>query len=135
VVISLSIPDELLNELDTILGREWYASRSEVVRQAVRKYISEYRELQVLKGEVIATITVLHEKVNKGNGLELQHEFDDIVTAYLHSHLEEKNCLEVMVIKGSSERLKGLIDGLKANRYVKQLKFSVMAVGEIGKNP
>jgi CopG family nickel-responsive transcriptional regulator len=130
VVISLSIPNELLNELDTVLGREWYASRSEVVRQAVRKYISEYRELDVLKGEAIATVTVLYEKMNKGGELTLQHEFDDIVTAYLHSHLAEKSCLEVMVVKGSCKRLKNLIDGLKANKHVKQLKLSVMAVGE-----
>jgi len=128
VVVSLSIPDELLSELDTILGGERYASRSEVVRQAVHKYIMEYRELEKLKGEIIATITLLYEKTEKNEGLHLQHEFDDIVTQYLHSHLTEKSCLEVMVVKGQSKRLKNLIDGLKANRHVKQLKFSVMAV-------
>ncbi|MBM5804513.1 MAG: CopG family ribbon-helix-helix protein [Candidatus Verstraetearchaeota archaeon] len=128
VVVSLSIPDELLRELDTILGGERYASRSEVVRQAVHKYIMEYRELERLKGDIIATITVLHEKTGKNEDLQLQHEFGDIVTQYLHSHLTERSCLEVMVVKGSSKRLKDLIDGLKANRHVKQLKFSVMAV-------
>jgi CopG family nickel-responsive transcriptional regulator len=128
VVISLSIPDELLSELDAILGGERYASRSEVVRQAVHKYIMEYRELEKLKGDIIATITVLHEKTGKNEDLQLQHEFGDIVTQYLHSHLTERSCLEVMVVKGSSRRLKDLIDGLKANRHVKQLKFSVMAV-------
>jgi CopG family nickel-responsive transcriptional regulator len=128
VVVSLSIPDELLSELDTILGGERYASRSEVVRQAVYKYIMEYRELEKLKGEIIATITLLYEKTERNEGLHLQHEFDDIVTQYLHSHLTEKSCLEVMVVKGQSKRLKDLIDGLKANRHVKQLKFSVMAV-------
>ena len=136
VVISLSIPDELLIELDTVLGREWYASRSEVVRQAVRKYISEYRELGLLRGDAIATITVLYEKMGKGDELlELQHEFGDIVTAYLHSHLAKKSCLEVMVVKGSCKRLKDLIDGLKANRHVKQLKFSIMIVGDTSQNP
>jgi CopG family nickel-responsive transcriptional regulator len=94
----------------------------------VNRYIMEYRELEVIEGEVIATITLLYEKTEKNEGLHLQHEFDDIVTQYLHSHLTEKSCLEVMVVKGKSKRLKGLIDGLKANRHVKQLKFSVMAV-------
>jgi CopG family nickel-responsive transcriptional regulator len=128
VVVSLSIPDELLSELDTILGGERYASRSEVVRQALNKYIMEYRELERIRGDIIATITLLYEKTEKNEGLHLQHEFDDIVTQYLHSHLTEKSCLEVMVVKGQSKRLKDLIDGLKANRHVKQLKFSVMAV-------
>ena len=49
-----------------------------------------------------------------------------MITAYLHSHLTETSCLEVMVIKGSSNRLKELIDGLKANKPVKQIKLSVM---------
>jgi CopG family nickel-responsive transcriptional regulator len=128
-IISLSIPQELLNELDRILGEEWNASRSKVVRQALRKYIAEYKELENMKGSIVATITALYEKRSKGGGLtQLQHEFGDIITTYLHSHLERTCCLEVMVVKGPSQRLKNLRDGLKANKDVKQLKFSIMSV-------
>jgi CopG family nickel-responsive transcriptional regulator len=123
VVVSLSIPDELLTELDNMGGQ---ASRSEVVRQALNKYITEYKELQEKDREVIATITVLHEKSEKHEDLKLQHEFDDIVTQYLHTHVTVQNCLEVMVVKGNSQRLRALIDGLKANRFVKRLEFFVM---------
>jgi CopG family nickel-responsive transcriptional regulator len=129
VIISLSIPDELRNELDRILGEEWYASRSEVVRQALRKYISEYKELENMRGNIVATVTALYEKRDKNEELtQLQHEFGDVMTTYLHTHLTEKNCLEVMVVNGPSKRLKEMIDGLKANRHVTQLKFSVMSV-------
>jgi CopG family nickel-responsive transcriptional regulator len=129
VIISLSIPDELRDELDRILGEEWYASRSEVVRQALRKYIAEYKELENIKGNIIATITALYEKMDKNGELtQLQHEFGDVMTTYLHSHLTEKSCLEVMVVKGSSKRLKDMMDGLKANRHVRQLKFSIMSI-------
>jgi CopG family nickel-responsive transcriptional regulator len=128
-IISLSIPDDLLNELDRILGEEWNASRSEVVRQALRKYIAEYKELENIKGNIVATITALYEKKGKSEGLtQLQHKFGDLITTYLHSHLARTSCLEVMVVKGSSERLKDLRDGLKANKHVKQLKFSIMSI-------
>jgi metal-responsive CopG/Arc/MetJ family transcriptional regulator len=53
-----------------------------------------------------------------------------MITAYLHSHLTDISCLEVMVIKGPTSRLKELIDGLKANKPVKQIKFSVMTTDE-----
>ena len=130
VVVSLSIPDELLVDLDAVLGEEWSASRSEVIRQAVRKYISEYRDLSEMKGGVIATITVLYDKEEKNDGhLGLQHEFGDIITSYLHSHLSNDSCLEVMVIKGDAARLKKLIDGLKADLHLKHMKFSVMVEG------
>ncbi|HVP93037.1 MAG TPA: nickel-responsive transcriptional regulator NikR [Acidobacteriota bacterium] len=128
-IISLSIPDELLNQLDKILGEEWYASRSEIVRQALRKYIAEYKELENIKGTIVATITALYEKRDKDEGLtHLQHEFGDIMTTYLHSHIAGTSCLEVMVVKGSSKRLKDLMDGLKANKHVRQLKFSIMTI-------
>jgi CopG family nickel-responsive transcriptional regulator len=130
-IISVSLPKELLRELDDILGEERYATRSEVLRQAVRTYVSEYKELEKIKGNVIATITVLYEKAEKNVELfRLQHEFSDMIAAYLHSHLTEKSCLEIMVVKGPSKRLKSLIDGLKANKPVKQIKFFVMSTNE-----
>jgi CopG family transcriptional regulator, nickel-responsive regulator len=130
-IISLSLPTELLEELDAVLGEQKSATRSEILRQALRSYLTEYKKLEDLKGNVIATISVLYNKEEKNEELfKLQHEFSDMITAYLHSHLTETSCLEVMVIKGSSNRLKELIDGLKANKPVKQIKFSVMTTDE-----
>ena len=130
-IISLSLPEELLKELDSIRGEKKLATRSEVVRQAVRKYISEYKELDKIKGNIIATITIFYEKKERNEELfKLQHEFSDMITAHLHSHLTETSCLEVMVVKGSPKRLKKLLDGLKANKPVKQIKFSVMTANE-----
>ena len=130
-IISLSLPEELLEELDDVLGKEHSATRSEVIRQAVRNYLSEYNKLDKIKGNVIATITVLYEKTEKNEELfQVQHEFGDMITAYLHSHLTKANCLEVLVVKGSSQRLKNLVDALKANKPVRQIKFSVMTPDE-----
>ena len=130
-IISVSLPTELLKELDDALGEEKSATRSEVLRQAVRSYLNEYKKLDELKGDIIATISVLYEKQEQNEELfKLQHEFSDMITAYLHSHLTETSCLEVMVIKGPSKRLKELIDGLKANKPVKQIRFSIMTTDE-----
>jgi CopG family nickel-responsive transcriptional regulator len=130
-IISLSLPSELLEELDTALGEDRGVTRSEVVRQAVRMYLTQNNELEKIKGNIIATITVLYEKTEQNKELfRLQHEFDDMITAYLHAHLSETDCLEVMVIKGASDRLRRLINGLKANKPVKQIKFSIMSINE-----
>jgi len=130
-IISLSLPKELLEELDAILGEDRVASRSEVIRQAVRMYISEYDKIDKIKGNVVATVSVLYEPAEKNDELfQLQHEFGDMISAYLHSHLTDGECLEVMVVKGLAQRLKSLIDGLKANKPVRQIKFSIMMSDE-----
>jgi CopG family nickel-responsive transcriptional regulator len=130
-IISLSLPKELLEELDAILGEDRVASRSEVIRQAVRMYISEYDKIDKIKGNVVATVSVLYEPAEKNDELfQLQHEFGDMISAYMHSHLTDGECLEVMVVKGLAQRLKSLIDGLKANKPVRQIKFSIMMSDE-----
>lgn len=130
-IISLSLPNEFLEELDTILGEDRGANRSEVVRQAVRMYLTQYNELGKIKGNIIATISILYDKAEENRELfRIQHEFDDMITAYLHSHLSETDCLEVMVVKGSGQRLRCLIDGLKGNKPVKQIKVSIMSSDE-----
>ena len=131
-IISLSLPTELLEELDAILGKNKSANRSQVLRQAVRSYITEYKELDNFEGNVIATVSVLYEKEEHNEELfRLQHEFSDMITTYMHSHLTDTSCLEIMVVKGPSKRLKNLIDGLKANKPVRQIKFSIMTTSEI----
>jgi len=128
VIVSISLPEDLLSELDNVLGKEWYASRSEVIRHAVRKYISEYRSLEKIQGDVLATITVLYEKKKDEAQLRLQHEFGEIISTFLHSHIDDTTCLEVMVVKGQARLLKELIDGMKANRNVMQINFALMGV-------
>jgi CopG family nickel-responsive transcriptional regulator len=131
-IISISLPNKLLEELDAILGEEKSATRSEVLRQAIRSYLIEYRELDKIKCNIIATVTVLYDKKENNEELSrLRNEFRDMITAILHSHLTEISCLEVMVIKGPAKRLKSLIDGLKANKPVKQINFSIMITNEV----
>ena len=68
-IISVSLPKELLEELDAILGEDKNATRSEVLRQAIRSYMTDYKELDQLKGNIIATITVLYEKKEQNEEL------------------------------------------------------------------
>jgi CopG family nickel-responsive transcriptional regulator len=131
-IISVSLPNDLLEDLDGILGEEGSATRSKVLRQAIRTYLIECKELSKLKGTIIATVTVLYDKKETNEELsKLRNEFRDMITAIFHTHLTETTCLEVMVIKGPAKRLKSLIDGLKANKPVKQIKFSIMMNDEV----
>jgi len=130
-IISVSLPKDLLEELDSVLGEDKNATRSEVLRQAIRSYLIEYKEVDKFRGNVIATISTLYEKMDQNEELfRLQHEFSDMITAYLHFHITETSCLEIMVVKGPAKRLKTLIDGLKANKPVRQIKVSIMVMTE-----
>ena len=121
-IVSISLPDELASQIDEVARKCGYVSRSEIIRQALRNFIAEYYECEAVEGYVTATITVLYDRRKRGELLEVQHEYGDVINSLMHVHVDEENCLEVMVISGSSERVRALISGLKSRRGVKQLR-------------
>jgi len=123
-IISLALPDSLLWELDRVVEDEGYSSRSEVVRASLRSFLSKRKWLTDLKGSFIATLmfTYLKGKV-KADVLDvLKHEFDDVIATEVHMHLEEENCLEILVIKGKGERIKELTGKLSTLRGIEQVE-------------
>jgi len=130
-IISVSVPDELLVKLDNSIKKRGFASRSEILRQAIRAFMEEYRSLESITGEVTATVTVIYAKAAKNERmLSIQHEYENVVLTFLHSHVDKDNCLEVMVVKGPIQNIRKLTDALKANRAVKQIKVSLVGVSE-----
>ncbi|RLI26686.1 MAG: nickel-responsive transcriptional regulator NikR [Candidatus Hecatellales archaeon] len=122
-IVSVSIPEKLLKELDDSLERRGFASRSEVLRQAVRFFIEEGRSLEV-EGEVVAVVTVVYEKA-KGR-LLAHHEHEGLLLTFLHTHVDEGSCLEVLVLKGSAEAVRKLTDSIRMDERVKQVKITVL---------
>ena len=126
-IISVSIPDKLLGQLDNSIKERGFASRSEIIRQALRVFTAEYKSLRELEGEIITTITVIYKKgANRDQMLNTQHEYGDIISTFLHSHVDEKNCLEVIVARGDAHVIRKLIDALKANEQIIQVKIAVL---------
>jgi len=130
-IISVSIPDELLEKLDNSIKERGFASRSEILRQAIRSFMEEYRSLESITGEVTATVTVIYTKAAKNDVmLSIQHKYEGIVLTFLHTHVDKDSCLEVMVVKGSIQDIRKLTDAMKTNRWVKQLKISIVGVSQ-----
>jgi CopG family nickel-responsive transcriptional regulator len=126
-IISLSIPKPLLEKVDNYIKEQGYANRSEIVRQALRTYISEAKKLDDLKGNITATITIIYQK----NALtrqqtDNQHHFNNIVLTFLHTHIEEGYCIEVIVAKGDAQTMKAFITSLRINKKVSEVKVTLL---------
>ena len=73
-VISVSVPEKLLERVETSIEEQGFANRSEIVRQALRAFLTESRSLRELKGEIAASITIIYRReTTKGQISEIQH--------------------------------------------------------------
>jgi len=127
--VSLTLPEDLLNELDRSLHAQRYASRSEAVRDALRDFLASYRWRSELKGEQLGAILVMYEHDVRGltdELMDIQHESASFISAVQHLHVDSKNCLEVLIVKGPAEGIRKLVDRLGALRGVKQTRLVVV---------
>ncbi len=126
-IISLSIPKPLLEKIDTYIKEQGYANRSEVARQALRTHISEAKRLDELKGTIAATITIIYHKGAKTNqNSDSQHHFSNVVLTFLHTHIEEGYCIEVIIAKGEAQLMKSFISSLRDNKQVSEVKVTLL---------
>jgi CopG family nickel-responsive transcriptional regulator len=127
--VSLTLPQELLGELDRALKAQGYASRSEAVRDALRDFLASYRWRSELKGEQLGAVLVMYEHDVRGLTdalMDIQHGSADLISAVQHLHVDQKNCLELLIVRGPAEGVRKLVDRLGALRGVKQAKLVVV---------
>jgi CopG family nickel-responsive transcriptional regulator len=124
-IVSLSIPKPLLEKVDSYIKEQGYANRSEVLRQALRSYISEAKQLDELKGTVAATITIIYQK-GASTRDDNQHHNSNVVLTFLHTHIEEGYCIEVIIAKGEAHLMKAFIESLRGNKQVSEVKVTLL---------
>lgn len=121
------MPDLLLKQVDTAIGERGFASRSEIVRQSLRLFLNEDVRIEELEGEAIATITIIYrEKADRGRILDAQHVYSGLVSTFLHAHIHEGYCLEVIILKGQAVTIRRFVDSLRSNEQITQIKIAVL---------
>ena len=126
-IISVSVPEKLLERVENSIIEQGFANRSEIVRQALRTFIMESRSLKELEGEIAASITIIYERdATKGQISEIQHSFGDIISTFLHAHIDENYCLEVIVVKGEADAIRKLVEAFRTNEQINQIKVSIL---------
>jgi CopG family nickel-responsive transcriptional regulator len=126
-IISLSLPKNLLDKVDEYIQQQGFANRSEVIRQALRFYMSESRRLEELQGRITATITLIYRReARRGQITDLQHNYSNAVLTFLHTHVETDSCIEIIVAKGDAQTIRSLIQALKSNKQISEVKVTIL---------
>jgi CopG family nickel-responsive transcriptional regulator len=117
----VSIEENLLADFDRLIRRKGYANRSEAIRALIRNLLLETRVEEDTEAEVIGTLTLVydhHAGDLSARLTELEHRFHHAVVSTLHVHFDERNCLEVLVVRGRSAAVRQISDSLIGTRGV-----------------
>jgi CopG family nickel-responsive transcriptional regulator len=129
---SISMPQSLLSRFDRLTSKQGYANRSEAIRDLIREHLVE-REWELGEKVTVGAVSLVydHHKRELDKVLtDLQHQYFDSIISALHVHLDRHNCLEVVVVRGKSERIIKIADRLISTKGVKYGKLTAATVGE-----
>lgn len=93
--------------------------------------MTEYRWEYEKEGVAPGTVTIIYDHEVKGleeSLTDTQHLRRNIISSTMHIHLDERNYLLVIVVKGKVKTIQNLAKELMGKRGVKQLKLATVMV-------
>jgi CopG family nickel-responsive transcriptional regulator len=131
VRVGVTFPPDLLKDFDEIIDKMGYENRSKAVQDAVRMFVSERKWLQEEKGVQAGVLMMLYDhevKELESTLTDIQHDYSHIISSTMHIHLNERDCLEAIAVKGDAAEIRKLSDELAAKRGVKILKTMLVSL-------
>jgi CopG family nickel-responsive transcriptional regulator len=128
--IGISLDKNLLSRFDALITRQGYQSRSEAVRDLVRQQLSQER-LSDPKSEAVAAVFLVydHHAANLSEKLiALQHSHLLHAISSLHVHLDEHDCLEIIVLRGQVGEINKVGENILSMKGVKLGRINLVAV-------
>jgi CopG family nickel-responsive transcriptional regulator len=128
----VSLDELLLERFDSVIAKKGYANRSEAIRDLIRDSLV-MEEWETSAAETVGTITIVysHETRELTDILtDLQHRYHSSIISAMHIHLDQHNCLEVIVVKGRAKDIKAIADRLIGTKGVKHGKLTVTTTGK-----
>ena len=127
----VSFDSELLERFDELISSKGYRNRSEAIRDLVRDYLVEYEWEEDV--ETMGAITMVydhHRRELSESLIALQHDYHSSIISSTHVHIDEHNCLEVVVVRGKGSMVKEIADKLISTRGVKHGKLTMTTTGK-----
>ena len=127
--IGVSLDKELLADFDALIAQQGYQSRSEAIRDLVRRQLSEER-LSDPQAEAVAAVFLVYDHhatklTEKLVGLQHSHLLQAISSLYVH--LDKHDCLEIIVLRGRVKEINRVGERILSMKGVKLGKVNLVA--------
>lgn len=132
--IGVSLDNDLLEEFDKLIAKQGYKSRSEAIRDLVRKQLSE-EHLENPQAKAVAAVFLVydHHATKLSESLiDLQHSHtlahSTQVISSLHIHLDEHDCLEIIILRGKVAEITKIGENILSMKGVKLGRTNIIAI-------
>ena len=127
--VTITLDDALMKDLDRCAATRGYQNRSDAVRDLVRAGLQQMIPETGGKSDCVAALVYVYDHHVRELAKRLTQAFHShhvLSLASLHVHLDEKNCMEVSVLKGPGEEVRHFAEHIIAERGVQHGRIFTM---------
>ena len=135
-VVSVSMPDRLLERIDEFADDHGYTGRSEIVREAARDLLGEFENARLEDRELMGVVTVVFDYETTSveeRMMRLRHEHETLVASNFHSHVGDHYCMELFILDGALEEISTFVGKIRATRDTMSVDYSVIPVEDFAR--
>lgn len=128
---TISLEDELAHAFDALIAERGYSSRSEAVRDMLRRELESARQHSNDNGHCIASLSYVfnhHERDLAERLTGIQHDHHDLTVSTLHAHLDHDNCIESAILRGPTAAVRRFADSIMAQSGVRHGQLNLVSV-------
>ncbi len=124
-IISISLNENIIQELDKLQKFLGFSGRSEIIRASVRNLLLEEKRIDELSGVLHSVLLVIHNEKSDQEISEIRHGFDKIINTHIHNKIDKDRCLEIFVLYGDAREIKNITKRFQGNRKMDQVRLVV----------
>jgi CopG family nickel-responsive transcriptional regulator len=125
-IVSVSLNDEILTQMDHLQKALGYTGRSEIVRAGIRSILSEEKQRSDLMGMLHSVLLVIHDEKSDDEISTMRHSYDRLINTHLHSKIDGERCLEIFLLRGEAEEIRKMTKYFQTNRKMDNVKLIPM---------
>ena len=124
-IVSISLNDEILSEIDKLQKSMGFSGRSEIIRAGIRNLIAEEKQRSNLSGLIHAILMVIHDEESEQIVTGIKHNHEELIGTHLHSKIEGNKCMELFLLHGEADKVDGMTKDFKTNRKMDHVKLLI----------
>jgi CopG family nickel-responsive transcriptional regulator len=133
-VVSVSLPEELVERLDAFATEHGSTGPSEVGREAARSLLGEVDEPSLEGRDLLGVVTVrldYRSTALEQDLLALRHEHDGLVASNVHDHVGDRYCMERSILEGSLADVAAFVQAIRATAEALSVDDAVRPVDQV----
>jgi len=122
-IVSVSLNEDILTEIDKLQKALGFSGRSEIVRAGIRNLLADEKDRQNLSGRLFAVLLAIHDEKSDDQVTEMGHGYDKLITTHIHNKIDGDRCLEMFLLKGNAEEIKDMTKKFQSNKKMAHVKL------------